>query len=78
MDKKGSKKDIQLEKLCKEALDLIGRGKNASLGMLQCELGIGFLDALRTLVILERKGLVSQEGAEEREKLLKSLESDAN
>ncbi len=55
---------METNELCRKALDLIGSGKKASTGMLQRELGIGYLDALRTLVLLERKGFVSQDGAE--------------
>ena len=71
-------RDVPLDELSRKALDLIGRGKKASTGILQRELGIGYLDALRTLVLLERKGFVSQDGAELRETLLKSLEANAN
>ena len=78
MDGKRCKKNVPQEELCRKALDLIGRGKNASTAMLQREMGIGYLDALRTLVVLERKGFVSQTGVNVREALLKSLESGAN
>ena len=58
MDRRGFKKDVPLDELCRKALDLIGQGRIVSTGMLQRELDIGFLDALWTLVMLERKGLV--------------------
>ena len=78
MDGKRCKKNMPQEELCKKALDLTGRGKNASTAMLQRELGIGCIDALRTLIVLERKGFCSQTGAKAREALLKSIESCAN
>ncbi len=69
---------IDCEKLEERALAIIHKRGRASTALLQRELNIGYLDSLRILVSLERKGLVVENGSEMRESLLRSLTSAAS
>lgn len=69
---------IDRAKLEERALAIIHKCGRASTALLQRELNIGYLDSLRILVSLERKGLVVENGSEMRESLLRSLTSAAS